>query len=88
MAPSVSKSMLGTEFDLPSASRTADERICRYVNEIVRIFAGRYQRLVSVHDGFVEIRMPHISPVDEEIVLVPASAHGIRPSDESFDFHE
>ena len=32
--------------------------------------------------------MPHISSVDEEIVLVPASAHGIRPSDESFDFHE
>ena len=44
-------------------------RIDFKINEVRNLFADRNQLFVCIHYGFMKIRMPHISPVDKEILM-------------------
>ncbi len=63
-------------------------RVDLEIEEVVGLMLGGDQLLVAVHHSLVKIRVPHVSPVDEEELLGVAFARELRQAYESADFHQ
>ncbi len=62
-------------------------RINREVKEVVRLLICRYELLVTLHHGLVEIGMPHVASVDHQILQRISTARVLRHADKSLHGH-
>ena len=63
-------------------------RVYIEVDKIRNLLACGDELFIGVHDGFVEVKMPHVAPVDKEVLVCSLFAGGFRFGDESGYFHQ